>query len=51
MRPDKDMEPGEFLAHAGRNFAEAAGDWLTGREAVHGQAQSRLTRPTATTTS
>lgn len=32
MRPDKDMEPGEFLDHAYRNFAEAAGRWLTGDE-------------------
>jgi len=30
MRPDKDMEPGEFLAHAGRNFAAVAADYLTG---------------------
>jgi len=30
MRPDKDMEPGEFLAHAGRNFAVVAADYLTG---------------------
>jgi len=30
MRPDKGMEPGEFLAHAGRNFAAVAGDYLTG---------------------
>jgi ATP-dependent helicase/nuclease subunit B len=32
MRPDKDMEPSEFLAHAYRNFVEAAGKWLTGTE-------------------
>ena len=32
MRPDEDMEPGEFLAHAYRNFAEAAEKWLTGNE-------------------
>jgi ATP-dependent helicase/nuclease subunit B len=32
MRPDKDMGPDEFLAHAYRNFAEAAGKWLTGTE-------------------
>ena len=32
MRPDKDMEPGEFLDHAYRNFAEAAAKWLTGSE-------------------
>jgi ATP-dependent helicase/nuclease subunit B len=32
MRPDKDMEPGEFLEHAYRNFARAAADWLTGSE-------------------
>jgi ATP-dependent helicase/nuclease subunit B len=32
MRPDKDMEPGEFLAHASRNFSEAAARWLTGNE-------------------
>jgi ATP-dependent helicase/nuclease subunit B len=32
MRPDKDMGPEEFLAHAYRNFAEAAGKWLTGTE-------------------
>jgi ATP-dependent helicase/nuclease subunit B len=31
-RPDKDMAPGEFLDHAYRNFAEAAGKWLTGTE-------------------
>ena len=32
MCPDKDMEPGEFLDHAYRNFAEAAAKWLTGNE-------------------
>jgi len=32
MCPDKDMEPGEFLEHAGTNFAEAARRWLTGDE-------------------
>jgi ATP-dependent helicase/nuclease subunit B len=32
MRPDKDMDPGEFLEHAYRNFASAAGKWLTGSE-------------------
>lgn len=32
MCPDKDMGPGEFLEHAYRNFAEAAGKWLTGTE-------------------
>jgi ATP-dependent helicase/nuclease subunit B len=32
MRPDKDMQPGEFLTHAKRNFAEAAQRWLTGDE-------------------
>ena len=32
MRPDKDMEEGEFLDHAFRNFAEAAQKWLTGNE-------------------
>jgi ATP-dependent helicase/nuclease subunit B len=30
MRPDKDMQQGEFLAHAGRNFAEVVADYLTG---------------------
>jgi ATP-dependent helicase/nuclease subunit B len=30
MRPDKDMSPGEFLAHANRNFAQVARDYLTG---------------------
>jgi ATP-dependent helicase/nuclease subunit B len=32
MCPDKDLGPGEFLDHAYRNFAEAAGKWLTGSE-------------------
>ena len=32
MCPDKDMQPGEFLDHAYRHFAEAAGKWLTGNE-------------------
>jgi ATP-dependent helicase/nuclease subunit B len=32
MCPDKDMQPGEFLDHAYRNFAEVAGRWLTGTE-------------------
>jgi ATP-dependent helicase/nuclease subunit B len=32
MCPDKDMQPGEFLAHANRNFMEAASKWLTGSE-------------------
>jgi ATP-dependent helicase/nuclease subunit B len=32
MRPDKDMEPGEFLAHAHHNFGEAVRRWLTGSE-------------------
>jgi ATP-dependent helicase/nuclease subunit B len=31
--PDKDVGPDEFLAHAARNFAEAAGRWLTGNDA------------------
>ncbi|MBV9528114.1 double-strand break repair protein AddB [Sphingomonas sp.] len=31
--PDKGMGPDEFLAHAARNFEEAAGRWLTGDEA------------------
>jgi ATP-dependent helicase/nuclease subunit B len=30
--PDKDMQAGEFLDHALRNFADAAGKWLTGGE-------------------
>jgi ATP-dependent helicase/nuclease subunit B len=32
MRPDKDMDEGEFLDHAYRNFKEAVGKWLTGTE-------------------
>jgi ATP-dependent helicase/nuclease subunit B len=32
MRPDKDMDEGEFLDHAFSNFAEAAQKWLTGSE-------------------
>jgi len=32
MRPDKDMQPGEFLDHAYRNFKAAAEKWLTGSE-------------------
>ena len=32
MRPDKDMDEGEFLARAYAAFAEAAGKWLTGVE-------------------
>ena len=32
MCPDKDMEPGEFLAHAHSNFADAVQKWLTGSE-------------------
>jgi ATP-dependent helicase/nuclease subunit B len=32
MRPDKDMQPGEFLDHAYRNFQAAAEKWLTGNE-------------------
>ena len=32
VRADKDMEEGEFLDHAFRNFAEAAARWLTGTE-------------------
>jgi ATP-dependent helicase/nuclease subunit B len=32
MCPDKDMDEGEFLAHANSNFAEAARKWLTGKE-------------------
>lgn len=32
MRPDKDMEPEEFLAHAYAHFADAAQKWLTGNE-------------------
>jgi ATP-dependent helicase/nuclease subunit B len=32
MRPDKDMQPGEFLDHAYANFADAVEKWLTGSE-------------------
>jgi ATP-dependent helicase/nuclease subunit B len=32
VRADKDMGADEFLAHAYRNFAEAAEKWLTGKE-------------------
>jgi len=32
MRPDKEMQKGEFLAHASSNFADAARRWLTGSE-------------------
>jgi ATP-dependent helicase/nuclease subunit B len=32
MRPDKDMQPREFLVHANNRFAEAAARWLTGGE-------------------
>ena len=32
MRPDKDIQPGEFLDHAYRSFAQAARKWLTGTE-------------------
>jgi ATP-dependent helicase/nuclease subunit B len=32
VRADKDFDEGEFLTHAFRNFAEAAGKWLTGEE-------------------
>ena len=32
MCPDKEMQPGEFLDHAYRNFKEAAESWLTGTE-------------------
>ena len=32
MCPDKDMEPGEFLAHAADNFAQVAKDYLTRTE-------------------
>lgn len=32
VRADKDMGSDEFLAHAYRNFAEAAEKWLTGNE-------------------
>ncbi len=33
MCPDKDMQPGEFLEHAYRNFKAAAERWLTGDDA------------------
>jgi ATP-dependent helicase/nuclease subunit B len=33
MRPDKDMQAGEFLDHANKNFADAVRRWLTGSEA------------------
>jgi ATP-dependent helicase/nuclease subunit B len=32
MCPDKDMEPGEFLDHAYRSFADAVQKWLSGTE-------------------
>jgi ATP-dependent helicase/nuclease subunit B len=32
MCPDKDMQSGEFLDHANRNFADAVQRWLTGNE-------------------
>jgi ATP-dependent helicase/nuclease subunit B len=32
MCPDKEMQPGEFLAHANKHFADAAQRWLTGDE-------------------
>ena len=32
MRPDKEMQLGEFLDHAYRNFKDAAESWLTGDE-------------------
>jgi ATP-dependent helicase/nuclease subunit B len=32
MRPDKDMQRGEFLDHAYGNFKKAAESWLTGSE-------------------
>jgi ATP-dependent helicase/nuclease subunit B len=32
MRPDKDMGPEDFLAHAHSNFTDAARKWLTGSE-------------------
>ncbi|MFL6728545.1 MAG: double-strand break repair protein AddB [Sphingomicrobium sp.] len=32
MRPDKDMQRGEFLDHAYAHFSEAARRWLTGSE-------------------
>jgi ATP-dependent helicase/nuclease subunit B len=33
MRPDEEMQPGEFLDRAYRSFAEAAERWLTGSDA------------------
>jgi ATP-dependent helicase/nuclease subunit B len=30
MRPDRDMERGDFLVHAGTEFGKVAGDYLTG---------------------
>jgi len=30
MRPDKEMQPGEFLVHAGHKFGDVARDYLTG---------------------
>jgi len=32
MRPDKDMEEGEFLVRAYGEFADAVARWLTGNE-------------------
>jgi ATP-dependent helicase/nuclease subunit B len=32
MRPDKNMDDGEFLAHAHANFKDAVQKWLTGTE-------------------
>ncbi|HET7816836.1 MAG TPA: double-strand break repair protein AddB [Sphingomicrobium sp.] len=32
VRPDRKMEPGEFLSHARRNFRDAAAKWLLGDE-------------------
>jgi ATP-dependent helicase/nuclease subunit B len=32
VRPDKELGPEAFLEHAARNFAAAAGSWLTGSE-------------------
>jgi len=32
MRPDKEMQPGEFLDHAYAHFADAVQRWLTGNE-------------------
>jgi ATP-dependent helicase/nuclease subunit B len=31
VRADKNLGPDDFLAHARRNFEQAAGDWLTGK--------------------